>query len=241
MAESIRTALAPNAPASKRSKLLQRALSEPIEKEEEVTGLPVPKVAPGYSAIFLTDEQLDKADEASRLGPWDSLADFCRDAILSKADEIIAAEGRRRGGATGRPANILPFVITRHGSVAAGGKSSADVEETEIPVGKQYKSDHYALRVLGRSMEPTIPDGSIIIVKAFKDQGFPRRGSIVVYNDGYGTTLKVFDYEKAKGDEEHARLGKIPVLKSINPEFPDVEPLEGGRIDAVFVEVLDQQ
>ncbi|MCW1917045.1 hypothetical protein OJ996_25875 [Luteolibacter sp. GHJ8] len=85
---------------------------------------------------------------------------------------------------------------------------------------------------------PTVPDGSTIIVKAFKDQGFPKKGSIVVYNDGFGTTLKLFDYEKANGDEEHARFGKVPVLKSINPEFPDVEPLEGRRIDAVFVEVL---
>jgi hypothetical protein len=33
-------------------------------------------------------------------------------------------------------------------------------------------------------------------------------------------------------------MGKVPVLRSINPEFPDVETIEGGRIVAVFVEVL---
>jgi transcriptional regulator with XRE-family HTH domain len=137
--------------------------------------------------------------------------------------------------------SVVPFphTIIRRGSVAAGGKSSADVEEEDMPSSKNYPSTHYALRVLGQSMEPTIPDGSLIVVKAFKDQGFPKKGSIVVYNDGYGATLKLFDYRKAEEGDEHQRLGKIPVLKSINPDFPDVETLEGGRIDAVFVEILE--
>ncbi|MCW1915970.1 S24 family peptidase [Luteolibacter sp. GHJ8] len=168
---------------------------------------------------------------------YSSLQDFVRDAVVANAQRIMDAREKIVELSTTSTA-AGGFTIMRRGSIAAGGRSSADVEETEIPVSKAYKADHYALRVSGRSMEPTIPDGSTIIVKAFKDQGFPRKGSIVVYNDGLGTTLKMFDYAPAQGDEEHARNGKIPVLRSINPEFPDVEPLEGGRIDAVLVEVV---
>lgn len=93
--DSVRTALAPNAPPSKRSKLLQRALSDAIERERQLQAGPKPVAPPGYSSIFMNDEQLDRAERASRLGPWDSLADFCRDAIMAKADELLETEKRQ--------------------------------------------------------------------------------------------------------------------------------------------------
>jgi hypothetical protein len=94
--ESIRTALAPNAPKPKRSKLLQRVLSDAIEEERKKQEEPQPMIPPGYSEIFMDDEQLGRADRASRLGPWDSLADFCRDAILAKADELLAEDEKEK-------------------------------------------------------------------------------------------------------------------------------------------------
>lgn len=33
-------------------------------------------------------------------------------------------------------------------------------------------------------------------------------------------------------------MGNVPVLRSINKAFPEVQTLEGGKIDAEFVEVL---
>jgi len=33
-------------------------------------------------------------------------------------------------------------------------------------------------------------------------------------------------------------VGNVPVLRSLNRDFPDVQTLEGGKIDAVFVEVV---
>jgi len=32
-------------------------------------------------------------------------------------------------------------------------------------------------------------------------------------------------------------MGNIPVLRSLNPAYPEVQTLEGGKIDAVLVEV----
>lgn len=89
--DSIRTALAPNAPAAKRSQLLQRALSDAIEAESAGQEIAA-KVPPGYSAIFQTDEMHDRADRASRMVNSPSLADFCRDAIMTRVEEIMGAE-----------------------------------------------------------------------------------------------------------------------------------------------------
>ena len=66
---------------------------------------------------------------------------------------------------------------------------------------------------------------------------YPKKGTIVAYSDGQGLTLKLFDYRAAREGEEANNFGKVPVLKSLNPAFKDVETLDGGRIEAVFVDV----
>jgi len=87
-ADSIRGALAPNAPPAKRSELLQKALSDAIEGEEHFT----PQNIPGYSEIFLSDAQLDLVDKASRVAGSASLKDFCRDAIQAHAKVLLEAK-----------------------------------------------------------------------------------------------------------------------------------------------------
>lgn len=87
-ANSIRQALAPNGGA--RSHRMQEVLSRAIEDEEARQRAAVDASArPGIFEIFLTDEQLDRADRASRVVRAPSLVSFCRDAILAKANEII--------------------------------------------------------------------------------------------------------------------------------------------------------
>lgn len=87
-AESIRSALAPNASPSKRSKHLQRAISDAIEGEEARRA----KVPPGYSAIFWDDGELDRADRASRVARAPSLAEFCHDVIQAEASRLLDGE-----------------------------------------------------------------------------------------------------------------------------------------------------
>jgi SOS-response transcriptional repressor LexA len=130
------------------------------------------------------------------------------------------------------------FWIDLHGGIAAGSRISSDIQPEPVRVSRDYPADHYALKVFGRSMEPKIRDGSLIIVKHWHGQGFPRKGTIVAYSDGQGATLKEFGYRKAQPGEEADTFGNIPVLRSLNKEFPDVQTLEGGRIDAVLVETV---
>lgn len=87
---SLRAALAPNANPKNRTNLLQRALSETIEREEADQAAFSQPIPPGMTNVFLNDEMLDRADRASRQVNSSSLAEFCRDAILFRADEILA-------------------------------------------------------------------------------------------------------------------------------------------------------
>ncbi|TAE77648.1 MAG: hypothetical protein EAZ65_06750 [Verrucomicrobia bacterium] len=68
-----------------------RVLALEAARQKEVR----PDVPP-WNQIFETDEQFDRADVASRLAGAESFKVFCRDAILEKADEILA---KKRQGA----------------------------------------------------------------------------------------------------------------------------------------------
>jgi len=87
--DTIRQALAPNGRA--RSDRMLTVLSRAIEDEESRRREPR-EIAPGIFQIFQTDEQIDRADRASRLVRAESLVDFCRDVILAEADRILATE-----------------------------------------------------------------------------------------------------------------------------------------------------
>ncbi|MDF3129257.1 helix-turn-helix domain-containing protein [Kiritimatiellaeota bacterium B1221] len=128
--------------------------------------------------------------------------------------------------------NVLRFPARCLGSVAAGTPSQ-DEAQTIVMLDTPLPCDNYLLRVSGASMEPDIPDGSYIEVEDFRGKGFPKKGSIVVYADGTGATLKQFT---TKRDDDGNRQG---VLRSINPEYPEVQPLEDGTIQAIYVRTLE--
>ena len=50
--------------------------------------------APPWNQIFRTADEFDRGDRASRFVKAESLKDFCRHAILEKADELLAAKSR---------------------------------------------------------------------------------------------------------------------------------------------------
>lgn len=52
--------------------------------------------APPWNVIFRTAEEFDKADRASRAAKAESLTEFCRAAILERAEGILA--NKERGG-----------------------------------------------------------------------------------------------------------------------------------------------
>ncbi|RYD62374.1 MAG: hypothetical protein EOP83_14800 [Verrucomicrobiaceae bacterium] len=151
----------------------------------------------------------------------------------------MVAEGDKDPRYNSRLTEMPRQWIDMLGGLAAGTPITGHVMQEPIEVEKNYDSDHYALRVFGSSMEPKIKDGATIIVRRWStEKGVPKKGTLVVWSDGTGSSLKEFGYRKAKADEEGDSMGNVPVLRSLNKAFPEVQVLEGGRIDAVFVEVL---
>jgi hypothetical protein len=74
-------------------------LMEEIEKVltlETVRQREVQPEGPPWNQIFKTAEEFDRADRASRLVKAESLTEFCRAAILERADDLLAK--KERGG-----------------------------------------------------------------------------------------------------------------------------------------------
>lgn len=60
-------------------------------------------------------------------------------------------------------------------------------------------------------------------------------GTIVQYHDERGVTLKKLVRKK------NPETGKMEyTLHPINPAFGDIEPMDGGKISALYVETLDR-
>lgn len=200
----------------------------------------------GQLLIRVTGEQFNRWNHAANNAPGGPflMEDWAIRALEEAAYEYEAA------GKQPELESVLPFILPDRsaeeaahwidlaGGVAAGSPIASDAPREPIPVPREFPEGHYALRVFGQSMEPKIPDGSIIIVKRLAEGTFPKKTSIVVYSDAYGHSLKELGYRAAKGDEEANAFGKVAVLKSLNPRFPDVQTIDSGRLEAVWVETL---
>lgn len=204
---------------------------------------------PLQNLLVEVDVEEFKAWSRAALGKHQIVHEWALDAIRRAYEEDVANSSTLSVAPSGgdSEANIVEhdfeasskLWIDLHGGVAAGSPIGSDVTPTAIPAGKPYPDDHFALKVFGRSMEPKIKDGSIIIVKKWgPDKGFPKKGTLVIYTDGMGATLKEFGYRKAGPDEEADNMGNVPVLRSLNKAFPDVQTMDGGQISAIFVDVL---
>ncbi len=89
---SIRAALAPNSAPKNRTKLLQKALSDAIEAEEERQR--AKQIPPGHVEVILSERQLKKVEEAASIAGYRHITDFCRVAIEEAADRLMEEETR---------------------------------------------------------------------------------------------------------------------------------------------------
>ena len=139
--------------------------------------------------------------------------------------------------------------VPRYSLAVAAGKFLENEEVSgegwdEAPGGLKLTRDMFTARIVGRSMEPLIPDGSICVFRAGVTGS--RQGRLVLVealgrgsNDRY--TVKRYHSEKAHTGEgwSHARIR----LEPLNPQFEawDLDAREEGnlRIIAEFVQVLD--
>jgi phage repressor protein C with HTH and peptisase S24 domain len=146
---------------------------------------------------------------------------------------------------------VRPFVthLPRYSLAVAAGKflENQEVEEEgweEAPSDLRLTEELFVAKIVGRSMEPKIPDGSLCVFR----QGVTgsRQGRLVLVerlgggaNDRY--TVKLYASEKAEregGTWSHEKITLLP----LNPEFESwtLDPEEERfRIVAEFVRVLD--
>lgn len=210
---SIKVSLAPNADPKNRSEMLQRVLSDAIEKEEVAQ----------RSSVRLPD-QLALAPTADEFNAW------CRAYKASQAETLKewAIDELNKAAAEWAASKVSQFPTKAHILAAAGSPISAEVTDWD------GADDTVMVRISGLSMSPLINDGDVIPMKHKRASRNPfmKKGLIylVAYDGGY--TVKRYNTRPAKPDEkgeEWVEKGKVKVLESINPDFPEIvikQPLE---------------
>lgn len=193
---------------------------------------------------------------AARLMAWmgDSLSNVLRiseprDVIVEDFERALARHYRQHIQTHARPyVTHLP----RYTLAVAAGKFldnpeiNEDITEEnweEAPVGLRLSEGMFVARIVGRSMEPRIPDGSLCVFRAFGAGS--RNGKLVLVEQlGGGTndryTVKRYVSQKRQspdGTWSHDRIR----LEALNPEFEswDLDPEEDRyRVLAEFIQVL---
>jgi SOS-response transcriptional repressor LexA len=147
-------------------------------------------------------------------------------------------------------AKVRPFTthLPRYSLQVAAGKFLENEEVTEqgweeIPPDLRLARDMFVAEIVGHSMEPQIPDGSLCV---FRSGVAGSRGGRLVLVENLETagnnryTVKRYKSEKSATGEgwRHQRIR----LESLNPDYPswDLDPEEEKyRIVAEFIRVLD--
>jgi hypothetical protein len=213
-------------------------------------------IAPAEAAI-LSELESDLAAKARDLGAAQVLGylyDTLSNTLTISAPREVMVEDFSR--AVQRwygelvHATVRPFVthLPRYSLAVAAGKflENHEVEEEsweEAPSGLHPTPAMFVARIVGRSMEPRIPDGSLCVFRSGVTGSREGRLVLVEY-DGGGTndrhTVKVYHSAKKQLPDGTWTHGTI-LLKPLNPEFKawELDPEENRfRIVAEFVQVL---
>lgn len=187
--------------------------------------------------LDFTDEEWAIICDAAKAHK-ETFLEFVNTAIQNAAKEKEAA--RRQF----TPVEAFPSTISTSnesynldviGNIAAGGLQAGDTIPYHIKANRPLGKDEYVLRVEGKSMEPVIMDGALVIMRKHTIPPVPKVGTIVEYYDERGVTLKKL------GKRKNKETGKMDyVLHPLNPNFGDIEPMDGGKISGVYVETLDK-
>ena len=180
----------------------------------------------------LSEEQWAVVCEAMK---GQSFLEFVNTALQNAAKEKEATRKKFTPVEPLPAASFLDQSVPVIGNIAAGALTPGDnipyQIKTERPVGKW----EYVLQVEGKSMEPFIPDGSLVVMRKHTIPPIPKVGTIVEYNDERGVTLKKL------GRKKNPETGKMEyTLHPINPNFGDIEPMDGGKISGIYVETLER-
>jgi len=181
----------------------------------------------------------DSLSNTLRLSPRTAVAvdDFPR--TLARLYEEHVETAKVQAFVTHLPLYSLKAAATRFGE-------DREVEAegwVKTPAKLRLTPDMFVARVVGRSMEPRIPDGSLCIFRAGVVGS--RQGKLVLV-ERFGTTetsarytIKKYTSKKSHGEAgewEHASVR----LEPLNREFEGFDLVEGeARVIAEFIQVLE--
>lgn len=136
----------------------------------------------------------------------------------------------------------LPLYTLRAAAGSFGDRMEVEPEGwEETPEGLRLTQDMFVAHVTGKSMEPTIPDGSLCIFRYHVTGS--RQGRFVLvenYGDVGENRYTVKRYRSFKRPDEDSFKHERIILEPLNPEYAawDLEPDSQVRILAEFVQVL---
>lgn len=120
------------------------------------------------------------------------------------------------------------------GAIAAGSGITGDNLD-EVAVSRYYPEDHFALRVMGDSMDngsaDAIPDGSLAIIRKMPEsQPYAAKNRIYAWCLDDGQVLKKFTRRKVDGKTQG-------FLESLNPAYAAIPYEEGMKPQGEFIRV----
>lgn len=167
---------------------------------------------------------------------YQTYREFVRDAVIGNARRLsqaglsvyITAPEPDLSNKVAEEETPYRFTPKPHILAAAGSPILADVIDWD------GADDTVLVKINGLSMVPLLNDGDVIAMKHRKASRNPymKKGLIylVQYDGGY--TVKRYNSRPATADEsgeEWVEAGRVKVLESINPEFPEIiikQPME---------------
>ena len=181
----------------------------------------------------------DSLSNTVRLSPRTAVAvgDFARTLERLYEEHVEAAEVKRF-------VTHLPLYSLRAAATKFGEDREVEAEGwVKAPPKLHLREDMFVAHVVGRSMEPRIPDGSLCVFRAVVVGS--RQGKLVLVERFGATessaryTIKKYTSQKTSSEEgewEHASVR----LEPLNPEFEGFELREGeARVIAEFIQVLE--
>lgn len=218
-----------------------------------------------YLAALASDLEMKAAEPGGGLGLLasleDSLSGFLRigdrNAIEYAGDAGRVADRlfREHVASADEPAEVLPFVthLPLYGLRAAATKFGEGFEPAEIgepdtwvraPHGLRLSEGMFIAQVVGRSMEPLIPDGSYCVFRTPVTGTRQGKRLLIEQSGGAGAdpssryTVKRYTSQKRTRDDDSWEHTSIR-LEPLNPEFEAFDLGEGEfRVIAEFVQVL---
>jgi hypothetical protein len=231
--------------------------------EYAVLQLALPGRAVQNIGVFVLDPSTGELDFKLR-EDWDEIADPEDAELLSELENDFDVRTREVGGRAFLEAledslsNALRLTPRRWAGRRTLGQLFSDhvgathevytLKAAATKFGEEWETpgsgtpDEFVAQVVGRSMEPLIPDGSLCLFR--KIPAGSRQNKIVLIERGGGVpesskyTVKKYVSRKVQiSDEEwrHERIMAVP----LNPEFDAFELREEDKVLAEFVRVVD--